>query len=98
MKYHNLNKANTLLLKSLIREPYAWPGGYERLAITSDGAMLCTKCLKDNFRNILHSTKYQYQDGWQVNGAAYEAISTDCCDQECTSYCGHCNKMFGEII
>ncbi len=97
MKFHNLNKANTILLKSLVREPYAWPGGYERLAITTDGGLLCSKCLKSNFRTILHSTKYQYRDGWQVGGSCYEAVSADCCPDDYQNNCDHCGTVFGEL-
>lgn len=87
MKYHNLNRANTIILKSLIREPYAWPGGYERFAITTDGAILCPYCLKKEFHTVMHSTKYQYRDGWEVAGCGYIG---DYDDEMIT--CDHCNR------
>jgi len=40
-------------LKQAIRSKYAWPGGYEIFGITSDGACLCTDCMKKEFKSIL---------------------------------------------
>lgn len=60
---HNIN-----IIKSIIRQPFCWPGGYERAAIANDGGCLCHKCLKQEYYTILHSTKYNYRDGWQVIG------------------------------
>jgi hypothetical protein len=57
------------VLKSVIREPYAWPGGYERAVIANDGCLICHGCCKENFRLMVHSTKGDYRDGWQVMGA-----------------------------
>jgi hypothetical protein len=71
-------------LKNAIRHRYAFPGGYELSAITQDGAALCMECCKENFRNIVDSTKKQIGDGWQVAGIdiLWEGIHN--CDQ--------CNK------
>lgn len=74
------------LVKEIIRNPYAWPGGYAKAAITTDGAMLCHSCVKDNYREIIHSTTiWQINDGWQVSGImlAMEADSVPC------DHCGH---------
>jgi len=55
-------------LKEAIRHPYAWPGGYEKSAVMDDGATLCMKCCKENFSNIVDSTKRNIRDGWQFAG------------------------------
>jgi len=81
----------TELLKSIIREPYCWPGGYERAAVTTDGGVLCHKCCKEEYRNILHSTRGEYNDGWQVAGQ----LIIDECDGDV--YCDHCNKNLTEV-
>ena len=76
-------------LKSLIREPYAWPGGYTRYAVTSDGAALCAACCRAEYRIILASTRTDARDGWTVAGAGSE------CDTDGPLECDHCN---GTII
>jgi len=78
------NAKNIELLKDIIRHPYAWPGGYERAAIMSDGGRVCWRCLREEYYNVLHSTKYQYADDWDVVGeiVIYEP----------ESYCAHCGR------
>lgn len=71
-------------LKAAIRHPYAWPGGYEISAIMSDGGVLCMKCCKDNFSNIVDSTKRDIRDGWKI-----EAID---CVWEGDCNCEQCGK------
>lgn len=79
------------VLKSVIREPYAWPGGYERAVIANDGCLICHGCCKENFRLMVHSTKGDYRDGWQVMGAL--TIGCDI-DPEDAEYCANCNREF----
>ena len=62
-------------LKSVVREPYAWPGGYERFLIMDDGAAICHKCAKNEFKLMLHSTMFNYKDGWDVAGHDAECNS-----------------------
>ena len=81
------NKEKVELFKDIIRKPYAWPGGYERVAITTDGGVLCHKCLKDEYYNILHSTKYEYNDGWQVDG---QMLVEEFDDSLFCDHCGNC--------
>lgn len=52
-------------LKDLIRHPFAWPGGYPKFGVFTDGGAVCHVCAKDNFRSILRATKQQLRDGWQ---------------------------------
>lgn len=53
-------------LKSFIRQPYAWPGGYPLYAITSDGAAICKHCAKTEYRQLLTSTATKARDGWTI--------------------------------
>ena len=69
----------------IIREPYAWPGGYERIAITDDGGLLCHSCVKDNLREIACSHK---DNGWHVVAADI----AENYDEE-PLYCDHCGKL-----
>ena len=69
----------------IIREPYAWPGGYEKIAITDDGGALCHKCVKSELRQIARSYK---GDGWHV-------VACDIVENydEGTLYCNHCERL-----
>jgi hypothetical protein len=72
-------------VKETIRKPFAWPGGYPRYVVLSDGEMLCRICARENFRAILRSTVYDYHDGgWRAAGASvlWEGFET----------CAQCNK------
>jgi hypothetical protein len=75
----------------IARERYAFPGGYELLAVTNDGALLCSQCVIDNFRLCLESARdYQndiYADGWRVDAIALSD------ELENFEQCSHCNKM-----
>lgn len=73
--------SNIKQLKEAIRQPYAWPGGYEKSALMSDGGAICMGCCRDNFRNIVDSTKKNIGDGWKLEsiGIVWEG---ECqCDQ-----------------
>ena len=68
----------------IIREPYAWPGGYEKIAITDDGGVLCHKCVKSELRQIATSYK---GDGWRV-------VRMDIVENfDDPIYCDHCGKL-----
>jgi hypothetical protein len=43
------------LAAELVANPYAWPGGYPRFAITADGAALCWRCCESNGPEIAAS-------------------------------------------
>jgi hypothetical protein len=54
--------------KADLCEPYAWPGGYPRYFITSDGAALSYKSAVHNQKLIIDSINESSNDGWQVVG------------------------------
>ncbi len=63
--YRNIENCNQL--KATLRNgQWAWPGGYPLYFICSDGAALSFDSVKKELRNILHSIKYDYNDGWRV--------------------------------
>ena len=45
---------------------HAWPGGYPRFFITSDGAALSFEAARDNVRLVLEALRDDLRDGWQV--------------------------------
>lgn len=75
----------TLDFKNLIREPYAWPGGYPKYAIMSDGAALCKSCAKDNAKLIIRDTRDNSNSGWCFAGVDINWEDTDL-------YCDHCSN------
>lgn len=56
-------------VKSVAREPYAWPGGYPRILVMADGETLCPKCAKAEFKLICHATLQNERSGWRAAGA-----------------------------
>ena len=76
--------SSTFAIKSAIREPSAWPGGYPRYAVLSDGEMLCRDCACENYRAILYSTRHDLGDDWQCVGV--DVL------WEGTESCAHCGK------
>ena len=88
------------LLASIIRQPFTCPGGYERLIVTDDGGMLCSKCCRKEAKRIMSDIRDGYNTGWFPAGSTYEAVSAEHareCDPDLVSYCDHCNREFGEM-
>jgi len=77
-------------VEHMIEHPYAFPGGYERIAITSDGGVLCHTCVGDNQDLIYESILTQCNDGWCV-----EALDLDCNTDE-EIMCDHCGRIVQE--
>lgn len=75
------------MVRMVARERYAWPGGYELLAITSDGGLLCSTCVRENYRQIIEHTKDKIPTGWDVVAVITEA--------EVEEDCSHCGKALG---
>ena len=58
-------------LKQALRNgPYTWPGGYPLYFITSDGAALSFKAVRENLRCVIWSIKNKVNDGWRVQAMA----------------------------
>ena len=86
-----MNKRNEVnILKDVIRNPYAWPGGYERAIVTTDGGLVCHKCAKEEYYTMLHSTRGEYNDGWDVAGSVLVEELTD------SPSCDHCGEALGQ--
>ena len=86
MQYKGVAQDKAIMISlGIIREPYAWPGGYERIAITDDGGVVCHKCVKSELRQIARSYK---GDGWHV-------VAADIVESynEGTLYCNHCERL-----
>ena len=72
--------------KIVARERYAWPGGYALFLVTTDGGLLCSQCVRDEWRNIVQASLWKSCNGWQPAGLDHTGNSdeTECCD--------HCGK------
>jgi hypothetical protein len=73
----------------IARERFAFPGGYELLAVMDDSALMCSQCVKDNFRLCLESARdYKNDisaDGWRIDAMI---LSSEC---ENFETCDNCN-------
>ena len=85
MQYKGVAQDKAIMISlGIIREPYAWPGGYERIAITDDGGVLCHKCVKSELHQIARSYK---GDGWRI-------VRVDIAENfDDPIYCDHCGKL-----
>lgn len=72
-------------VKNIIREPYAWPGGYNKVLVMTDGESLCADCVKDNYRIILRATRDHDRSGWGAVGAEIHWEGP-------AIHCANCNK------
>ena len=64
---------------------YAWPGGYPRFFITSDGEALDFETAKSCRRHILESIRDNANDGWRIVRCA---INYD----DCHLYCANSDR------
>lgn len=70
------------LADSLSTAPYAWPGGYPRFGITSDGAALCPHCCGKERNLIATTTGF---DGWCL-------VASDINWEDPGLFCDHCGS------
>lgn len=75
-------------VRCVARERFAFPGGYELCLVMDDGALLCSSCVRGEYRNIIDSTKKEISDGWRGMAIVNE------CELE-YDYCSHCTKPLG---
>ena len=73
-----------------LETPYAWPGGYAIIGITSDGGMICIDCMVKEKENIEDSIKTETNDGWRI--ITFDNSSNlDSLEGELT-LCEHCSE------
>lgn len=74
---------NTQELKQALRDgPYAWPGGYPKYFVTSDGEALSFAAVRAEFRQVMNAVRHRLNDGWRV-------ISVDINWENPELYCAH---------
>ena len=81
-------------LKDAIRNPWCFPGGYEKAIYLADGERICRDCAKENFREIAEETYHPNSGdpGWGFLGVDvhWEGEPETCCqcDKELESEYG----------
>jgi hypothetical protein len=70
------------LRKEIVNNPYAWPGGYPKYAITDDGGCLCWKCCQTQSAEIDNA----------FPGSGWNVIELDI-NWESLLYCDHCGSQ-----
>lgn len=77
--------SNGIELRATLRAgPYAWPGGYPMLLVTSDCAALCFSCARKEYRQLAYSMRHKLNDGWRVAACDINYENNDLS-------CDHCN-------
>jgi len=75
-------------VRYIAREQFAFPGGYELIGITVDGGLLCSQCIRDNYKLILQSTYDGHETQWAVNHICTESELEN-------THCDNCYKAIG---
>ncbi len=90
-----VSAADTLReVRQFCREPFAFPGGYPRLLVMSDGECLCHICARGNYRLISAATRHPRSDrGWEV--AAVD-IHWEGAPESCTHCGAQIDSAYGE--
>lgn len=78
-------QGKTADIKNAIRDKFAWPGGYPLFLVTSDGAALCVKCGRKEWRLIASAIWGKRNDGWRV-------VAPDVNWENPELFCDHCSE------
>ena len=89
--HHKTIKSVTDLKATLRAGKFTFPGGYELVFITSDGAAICFACARENFALVADSIRTRTDDGWRIVACDiayhYESgLSCDHCSRELVEY------------
>ena len=81
-------------LRFVAIEQFAFPGGYEAVAVTTDGGSICADCVRREYAAMYESTITDSRDGWAVAGLFL--LGADC-DYEDAGFCDHCGRDLSDI-
>ena len=65
-------------------------GGYAHYVVTTDGALLCGACVREEWRSIVWSTRHNMSDGWNVAGITHDG------ELEGFNVCDHCGRILSD--
>ncbi len=103
-----MHKLTSVELKQAIRDKFTFPGSYTLLGVTSDGAYLCTDCMRENFHLIVRDrldAKHRYihrSHQWNIIGieASCDLEGKEFIEEHSEEYsltiCDHCNKVLND--
>lgn len=82
-----LTTEGSRLLRQLIRQHFAWPGGYEIFFVTPDSEVICVDCARYNYREIARDRRNRQNTGWLIRWAETtndldESIDCDQCGRK----------------
>lgn len=69
---------------------YKFHGGYTWAAVADDGALICTPCIRENYRQVYRATKTRDRSGWECVGVANSGEDDD------SARCAHCDRQLWE--
>ena len=75
------------LLRAFCR--YQTHGGYTWGAALDDGALLCERCARENYRQVFACTRDKLRTGWQLVGLTHSGEQDD---PDIREHCAHCGK------
>lgn len=84
-RYNPTPEESIAVVRDAIREPYAWPGGYQKTVIMEDCELMHPRCAAENWEQILEDTH---------EGGQWAAMGTVIIWEGPPDYCCQCN---GEI-
>lgn len=80
---------DSIALRAAIRQKYTW-GGYDLIAVTSDGGLLCMGCCRKEYHLVAWSVRHACNDGWRVTNI------DAACNYDGPVYCDHCGRVIVE--
>ena len=70
---------------------YKYHGGYTWAAIAADGQLICTPCIRENYRLVYRATKTRDRSDWECIGVAGSDSA------ETTEQCAHCGRVIWTV-
>jgi hypothetical protein len=84
---------NKIELAKAYKAPYVWPGGYPVHLVLADGELLCRRCFRSEYRQLVWDLDNKCNTGWLP-------VGTDVL-YEGPAYCAYCSdkleSAYGDI-
>lgn len=75
----------------IARDLFAWPGGYELVGLTTDGAIMCADCIRANYRLVYAATISNDRSGWGICGVGAVGCNIEATEGDDLTCC-NCNR------
>ena len=80
-------------VRTVARNPWAWPGGYPVGLVMIDSEVLCSKCTRENYRMILETTRDNTWDNSSDWAAAGHMVFEGTEEDHGIVECCNCNQV-----